>query len=961
MGEWPAGKVRSTFVEFFEKRGHKNVPSSPVIPSDDPTLLFTNSGMAQFKSIFVGTCAPDSPMGQIKSIGRAANTQKCIRAGGKHNDLDDVGRDTYHHTFFEMLGNWSFGDYFKVEAIAWAWELLTVVYGLNPERLYATYFGGDEKAGLAPDEEARNLWLKYLPSSRVLPFGMKDNFWEMGDTGPCGPCTEIHYDRLGGRDVADKVNMDDPMVIEIWNLVFMQFNREVKNGPLVPLPAPCVDTGMGFERLTSVLQNVYSNYDTDVWIKIFAKIQQVTGYPHPYEIGSSMTDANIAYRVVADHIRTLSFAIADGGAPDSMGRGFVLRRIVRRAIRYGKEFLGAKDGFFQHITDALVESMGDVFPELVTEHGRIKATLAKEEELFSRTWDTGLKHFGSAVTNAHEKRIRGEDAFILHDRYGFPVDLTLLMAEKQGLGVDMEGFNKLMTEQKDKNRENVMVVKKGFLGVDQLNELEVVRRVPPTHDEAKYVWEPCQGKVLAVYVHATQSFPVEAAAKDGKLGVVLDRTNFYAESGGQIGDMGKILLPGGGVFAVEDTQTYTGYTVHIGELKGDAKVREGEAVTCEPDVVRRLDIAANHTGTHVLNHALREVLVRQKPEHQFERVDQKGSLVDDKVARFDFTWPAKLAEEDLGKVEAIVNAAIKDDLKVFTQEAPKDHALEIVSLRSVFGEKYLPVVRVVSVGKDVATLLQDPKNEEWWQYSVEFCGGTHLPSMGLAQRAVIVQEQAIGGNIRRVVMYTRQAAQHAIAEGDAFTEELKTIMADNTVSPTEKLKHIGVFGKKVDDSLIPLLKKSELKHSLKKAIEEVRAEEKKHLAKVKQLGIDAAEAIAKEVTEAKLPFVVKVLNSYHAELGPDRDALVEAGRVLEKKLPDTPTLLVLTDPKKGTAQVVAAVPAGHVGKLTAVQWVQVTGCKGGGKPGTATGAGLEAAKVDAAVAAATALAKERWV
>eukprot|EP00667_Euglena_gracilis_P003236 EG_transcript_3246 len=757
---WTGDKTRQTFVEYFEQRKHKNVVSSPVIPSDDPTLLFANAGMNQFKSIFLGTCAPDSPMGQIKAIGRAANTQKCIRAGGKHNDLDDVGRDTYHHTFFEMLGNWSFGDYFKAEAIDWAWDLLTNVYGLSPDRLYATYFGGDEKAGLGPDEEAQTLWLKYLPSGRVLPFSMKENFWEMGDTGPCGPCSEIHYDRIGGRDASDKVNMDDPTVIEIWNLVFMQFNREVKNGPLVPLPAPCVDTGMGFERLTSILQDVHSNYDTDIWSPIFKKIQDVTGYPHPYEAGSSMTDQNIAYRVIADHIRTLSFAIADGGAPDSVGRGFVLRRIVRRAIRYGKEFLGAKDGFFQHIVDAVAESMGEVFPELKTEQGRIKATLAKEEELFSRTWDTGMKHFGTAVSNAENKRIRGADAFILHDRYGFPVDLTLLMAEKQGLGVDMEGFNKLMQEQKDKNKENVMVAKKGFMGVDQLNELEAVRKVPTTNDGAKYVWEDCKGVVLAVYVTATQLFPVEASAKDGKVGIILDNTNFYAESGGQVGDVGKLLLPNG-VFLVEDTQTYTGYTVHIGELQGDAKVAEGQEVTCQVDFTRRLDIAANHTGTHVLNYALRQVLVREKPENQFEKVDQKGSLVDEKVARFDFTWPAKLAEDDIAKVEAIVNGAIQQDLKVYTAEAPKDDALEIVSLRSVFGEKYLPVVRVVSVGADVPEMLKDPKNEEWWKFSVEFCGGTHLSSMGKAEKAIIVQEQAIGGNIRRVVMYTRKAAEDA--------------------------------------------------------------------------------------------------------------------------------------------------------------------------------------------------------
>lgn len=958
-GEWTAAKTRQTFVDYFvEKQGHKHVPSSPVVPIDDPTLLFCNAGMNQFKSIFLGTCSPDSPMGQIKTIGRAANTQKCIRAGGKHNDLDDVGRDTYHHTFFEMLGNWSFGNYFKEEAIDWAFELLTKVYGLDENRLYATYFGGSEKLGLAADEEAKKFWLKHMPESRILACDEKDNFWEMGDTGPCGPCSELHYDRIGGRDAAGLVNQDDPNVIEIWNLVFMQFNREVKNGPLVPLPAPCVDTGMGFERLVSVLQDVHSNYDTDVWSPIFKKIHEVTGFKEPYKPGSSMEDHDIAYRVIADHIRTLSFSIADGGAPDAVGRGFVLRRIIRRAVRYGKEFLGAKDGFFQHIVDAVVESMSDVFPEVKTEAPRIKATLAREEELFSKTWDTGMKHFGTAVKNAKNGKIQGSDAFVLHDRYGFPVDLTLLMAEKQKLEVDMEGFNKQMTAQKDQNKAcGSMVAKKGFMGVDQLNELETIKKVPVTDDMAKYTWEESKGKVLAVYVHSAQVFPDSAAAKDGKLGLVLDQTSFYSESGGQVGDSGKLVLPSG-VFTVEDTQTYTGYTVHIGTLDGDATVSVGDEVTCQVDFERRLPIAANHTSTHVLNHALRQVLVLQNPDNKFEKVDQKGSLVDEKVARFDFTWPGKLTEEEIAKVEAVMSAEIAADHKVYTLEAPKDAALEIVSLRSVFGEKYPDMVRAVSVGADVQAMLDNPKDEEWWKYSVEFCGGTHLTSMGQAECAAIIQEQAIGGNVRRIVMYTRQAARDAIAEADRFAQELQTIL-DSNASATDKLKEMGVFGKKLDDSLIPLLRKSEIKNAMKKGVDDNRQAQKEEQAKIKQWGVEIGEEVAKEIDESKATHAIRVLNDYRPGLNGERDAMVEAGKVLEKKAPETPVLLIIKDGNKGTAQVTGIVPKDKSTKLSAVDWMKHCGFKGGGKPVASSGAGLANDQVAEAVEKGNAFATEK--
>jgi len=442
-GKWTGPEVRQTFIDFFAKKcGHTFVQSSPVVPHNDPTLLFINAGMNQFKPIFVGQIDPSHPFAKLK---RAVNSQKCIRAGGKHNDLEDVGKDVYHHTFFEMLGNWSFGDYFKKEAIAWAWELLTEVYKIDPTRLYATYYGGDPKQPNVPaDDEAKEIWKKYLPESRILPFNMKDNFWEMGDTGPCGPCTEIHYDRIGGRDAAHLVNMDDPDVLEIWNNVFMQFNREV-DGSLTDLPAKSVDTGMGFERVASVLMDKRSNYDTDVFAGIFAAIQEKTGArPYSGKVGEDDKDfVDMAYRVIADHIRTLTIALTDGAVPSNDGRGYVLRRILRRAVRFGRDILKAKPGFFHTLVDCVIESLGDAFPSLRKNVDDVKAIIKEEEEQFGRTLDKGIREFAS---RAKKGQITGEDAFLLFTSYGFPIDLTQLMGEEAKVTVDMDGFNAKMIQ-----------------------------------------------------------------------------------------------------------------------------------------------------------------------------------------------------------------------------------------------------------------------------------------------------------------------------------------------------------------------------------------------------------------------------------------------------------------------------------------------------------------------------------
>jgi len=453
--EWPATRVREAFIGFFQDRyAHTFWPSSPVVPHDDPTLLFTNAGMNQFKPHFLGTMDPSLPMAKLT---RAVNSQKCIRAGGKHNDLDDVGKDVYHHTFFEMLGNWSFGCYFKEEAITWAWECLTDVFGLDPARLYATYFGGDSKLGLAPDDEAKSIWLRFLPEKKVLPFGCKDNFWEMGDTGPCGPCTEIHYDRIGDRDAAYLVNADVPDVIEIWNNVFIQFNRE-EDGTLRELPNKHVDTGMGFERLSSILQGKFSNYDTDIFQPIFKAIQKITGArDYTGKVGDEDTDkVDMAYRVVADHIRTLTFAITDGAVPSESGRGYVLRRVLRRGVRYGQQILGGKPGFFHKLVPVLVEMMKGHFPELIGRKQFVMDTIKEEEDSFNKTLDKGLREFKKIAEEmkiSGSSQFPGESAHYLYATMGFPVDLTQLMAEEQALSVDMAGFQNKMEEERVKSKE----------------------------------------------------------------------------------------------------------------------------------------------------------------------------------------------------------------------------------------------------------------------------------------------------------------------------------------------------------------------------------------------------------------------------------------------------------------------------------------------------------------------------
>ncbi|KAJ4468279.1 tRNA synthetases class II (A)-domain-containing protein [Lentinula aciculospora] len=806
-GPWTSNKVREEFFAFFRSKDHTFVPSSSTIPYEDPTLLFANAGMNQYKSIFLGTVDPHSDLSKLK---RAFNSQKCIRAGGKHNDLDDVGKDSYHHTFFEMLGNWSFGDYFKKEAIAYSWELLTEVYKLPKDRLYVTYFEGDPKNGLEPDMEAKRFWLNQgLAEDHILPGNAKDNFWEMGATGPCGPCSEIHFDRIGDRNAAHLVNNDDPDVLEIWNNVFIQFNRE-EDGSLKSLPSKHVDTGMGFERLVSVVQNKRSNYDTDVFAPIFARIQELTGV-RPYEghFGADDEDGiDTAYRVVADHIRTLTFALSDGGVPNKDGRGYVLRRILRRGARYARKKLGVQIGsFFSSLVPVIVETMGHIFPEITTKTAEIKEILDEEEDSFSRTLDRGEKLFEQY--SAHVKQqgtntLSGKDVWRLYDTYGFPVDLTRLMAEELGLEINDVEFDDAQTASKEASK---ATIKKGVgniskLDVHDLAILEKSDSVPKTDDSAKYGSRNITVTVKAIFhsksfVQSTVEIPTQST-----FGIILDKTNFYAESGGQEYDTGNIVIDGLTDFEVTNVQVYNGYVLHTGFLKyGHLEV--GNQVVSSYDELRRWPLRNNHTATHILNFCLREVLG--------DHIDQRGSLVAPSKLRFDFSHKTQISMPDLKKIEAMSIDWIQKNVKVFSQELDLHKAYKIPGLRAVFGESYPDPVRVVSLQYDVNDIAADIENPLWRRTSVEFCGGTHVAKTGDIKEFVITEESGIAKGIRRIVAVSGNEAQEMIRLAHDLKARIDQIPHLPGREQDSALKSLSVELGQVDISII---KKNEMKERL---------------------------------------------------------------------------------------------------------------------------------------------------
>lgn len=934
---YTSAKVRQQFIDYFtERAGHSFVPSSPVVPHDDPTLLFTNAGMNQFKPAFLGQIQPGSP---LEGLSRAVNSQKCIRAGGKHNDLDDVGKDTYHHTFFEMLGNWSFGDYFKAEAIEWAWELLTKVWELDPSRLYATYFEGDAKQGLAPDEEAKQLWLKYLPPERVLPGDTKDNFWEMGDTGPCGPCSELHYD---GRDDEDRaavdgaslVNQDNPDVIEIWNLVFIQFDRQ-PNG-LKPLPDKHVDTGMGLERIVRVLQGKNSNYDTDLFTHLFNAIERVTGAPG--YTGRLKDQHDIAYRVIADHIRTLSFSIADGAEPSNEGRGYVLRRVLRRAVRYGRQTLGVQGEFFWKLVGPLAEAMGEFYPELVKHQGKIEQIIREEELSFGRTLEQGIKLFDDAAEGS--VRIDAEDAFKLHDTYGFPIDLTQLMAEEKGLAVDVEGFHRLMEEARERSRQ----ASGPAGGTNLLLPTDAVARlkhlhIKPTRDGDKFHARQESGTIKAIWngTDFDEHVSIRNNLANARYAVVLDKTCFYAEMGGQVGDTGRIRVSrpmGGnsrnGEFEVEATHNCGGYIVHIGRMR-KGELRVGDGVIGELDQRRRATVEANHTTTHLLNHALREVLG--------EGVEQKGSLVAPDRLRFDFSHAKPLTEEQAARVQALVQEKIDADLAVHADTVPLDAGKRINGLRAVFGETYPDPVRVVSVGAPIDDLLREPASNTWRAMAIEFCGGTHLKSTGQAEAFILTGEESVSKGVRRLGAITGTPAVEARERATKLFSRLRGAAELPVAHLSAELQEIT---DDIDGTELPLVARTEMRALIEVLQEKIKEANKARAA----AGRDQAVAKAREIAEQT---TAQLIVAELPEAGTDRQALFAAMDALRSRHPESGVLLIGVDADDDKIAIVAKVPDSLIKRgLKAGDWVRAAseacGGKGGGKPDSAQGGGTGASK-----------------
>ncbi len=736
--------IRKKFLEFFQSKGHIIVPSAPIVIKNDPTLLFTNAGMNQFKDYFLGNKKSANP--------RVADTQKCLRVSGKHNDLEEVGVDTYHHTMFEMLGNWSFGDYFKKEAIAWSWELLTEVYGLDKNRLYVTVFEGDEKEGLPKDEEAYNEWKKVIAEDRILMGNKKDNFWEMGDTGPCGPCSEIHYDTRveANNDGHALVNNDDTgMVMEIWNNVFMQFNR-LKDGTLEPLPAKHVDTGMGLERLVRVLQGKQSNYDTDLFTGTIAEVEKITG--KKYTNRASKQD--VAFRVLADHIRAISFCIADGQLPSNTGAGYVIRRILRRAVRYYYSYLDYKQPLLFQLVPLLSNQFENVFPELDKQKDFVSRVIKEEEESFLKTVANGLIRLdmfialeGSTLYNENKKEafvLPGKVAFELYDRHGFPLDLTKLIATEKGLTVDEVGFDEEMQKQKTRSRAATSLDTEDWVVLDE-------------NAQTKFVgYDSLEAAAKVIKYRKVKTKEKEFYH------IVLDVTPFYAESGGQAGDAGELIFPEDSIQII-DTKKENDLIIHIAEvIPNDLS----EPVLAKVDRIERRSTANHHSATHLLHAALRQILGTH--------VAQKGSLVNDEHLRFDFSHFAKVTDEELAKIEELVNEKIRENIPVVIKQMPKDDAIKLGAM-ALFGEKYGDIVRVVII---------DPN------YSVELCGGTHVGATGELGFFKITHETAVAAGVRRIEAVSGKPAE------DFINNEFDQINAIR-----ESLKNPKDLGKSIDNLL----------------------------------------------------------------------------------------------------------------------------------------------------------------
>ena len=872
-------EIRSDFLEFFRGKGHTIVPSAPLVPANDPTLLFTNSGMVQFKNVFLGSEKP----GYV----RAADVQRCLRAGGKHNDLDQVGYTARHHTFFEMLGNWSFGDYFKEDAIVWAWELLTQVWGLAPERLLVTVYH--------TDDEAYALWNQKIgvPAERIVRIGdnkgapfASDNFWQMADTGPCGPCTEIFYDH--GDHIAGgppgSPDEDGDRFIEIWNLVFMQFDRQ-PDGSLLPLPAPCVDTGMGLERLAAVLQGVHGNYDIDLFRHLIAAAARFTG---------TEDLQNKSLRVIADHIRACSFLIVDGVLPSNDGRGYVLRRIIRRALRHGW-MLGQKKPFFHLMVPALVEVMGDGYPELAAKREFVERALLAEEERFSQTLDSGMRIFDE-VAERSTGVIPGIDVFRLYDTYGFPTDLTADIARERGLTLDMEGYDAAMAKQKQGGREGA------DFGSKTTMPAELAAKLAPTEFLG---YDRLTEGGLEVVALLRDGMPVDQIVAGDNAVVILERTPFYAESGGQVGDVGE-LDEAGTRFLVRDTQKFAGqFHGHIGELTAGT-LKRGDRVLGAVDEARRAATVLNHSATHLLHAALRRLLG--------DHVTQKGSLVAPDRLRFDFSHFNPMTDAELAEIERQVNADVRRNYEAEVHQMGMQEALEFGAM-ALFGEKYGDRVRVLRMG----------------EASTELCGGTHVSRTGDIGLFKIVSESGVQAGVRRIEALTGQGALDYVAEEEQRLEQAARLLGGNTADVADKLR-----------ALLDRQKK------LERELESIKAKAASGAAT--DLAASAAQIGGVRVVSTRLE-------------GFDAKALREAVDSLKQQLGDA--VIVLAGASDGKAALVAGVNGSAAGKVKAGELLahvasQING-KGGGRPDMAQGGGDDGPALSKALAGVAQWVESRLV
>ncbi len=761
-------ETRQKFLNFFKEKGHKIVSSAPMVVKDDPTLLFTNAGMNQFKEFFLGNSVAKST--------RVTDTQKCLRVSGKHNDLEEVGKDTYHHTMFEMLGNWSFGDYFKEDAIRWAWELLTEEFKVDKESLYVSVFAGSTEDGLEMDQEAFDLWKAIVPEDRILLGNKKDNFWEMGDQGPCGPCSEIHVDIRSDAEKAkvsgtSLVNQDHPQVVEIWNLVFMQYNRKA-DGTLENLPAKHVDTGMGFERLCMVLQGKKSNYDTDLFTPIIREIEQVTNSTY-----GEQEETDIAIRVISDHIRAVSFSIADGQLPSNTGAGYVVRRILRRAVRYGFTFLDTKGPFMFRLVNVLTDTLGDAFPELKEQRQLIENVIKEEEHSFLNTLEQGLGLLDQVVSGTKGKQVDGRKAFELYDTYGFPVDLTALIVQEKGFTLDEKGFETAMQEQKDRSKSASKTKKEDWTILTEDSEQEFIG------------YDYLEADVKLVKYRKITS------KKEGEqYQLVFNLTPFYPEGGGQVGDKGYLEVPNGDVIYILDTKRENNEIVHFTK---NLPKHLNETFTAVVDAAQRRRTEANHTATHLLHQALREVLGTH--------VEQKGSAVHSKYLRFDFSHFAKMTDDELQAVEHFVNARITGQLPFEeNRSVPMEKALEQGAM-ALFGEKYGDAVRTVRFGK-----------------SIELCGGTHVKNTGDIWYFKIRSEGAVAAGIRRIEAITSDAVKDFYEENDRKLSEIKHKLNNpqDPLKAVESLQEENAMLKKEVESLLREKAKN-LKGELQNELEDI--------------------------------------------------------------------------------------------------------------------------------------------